>query len=394
MVDVVGPVLSAIFAVLLERMAVREVVDFFRKNDLDLSLLEKMKTWLMSVNSVLAYAEEKEAVDPFVKKWVDKLREVVYDAEDLVDKITFQTLQDESQLDKMLGFVSSLNPFSTGVNAKIEKIIEALELVAQQKDFLGLEEESVRKELLPYSKPTSSLVNASHIHGRDNDVKIITDFLLSANASDEQGASVVAIVGVAGIGKTTLAQLVYNQEEVKAHFPLRVWVHVSYGLDYYGITSKIYEAVTVNPCSTTDFNLLQVKLKEITEGIRFLMILDDLDGFFDWDIIKKPFIASSGSKIIVTSRTFSTASILGASLTHSLSYLEYEDCWKLFVDHAFKNRNLSACSTLQKIGQRIVRKCCGLPVAAKMLGSLLHSLPATEEWDRVLTRDIKFTESV
>ena len=71
-------------------------------------------------------------------------------------------------------------------------------------------------------------------------------------------------------------------------------------------------------------------------------------------------------------------------LTHPLTPLSYEDCWKLFLCHAFRPGNPNAHLALEEIGQKIVKGYYGLPLAAKTLGSLLHFEVHAVEWNRIL----------
>ncbi|MBA0624932.1 hypothetical protein Godav_010200, partial [Gossypium davidsonii] len=124
--------------------------------------------------------------------------------------------------------------------------------------------------------------------------------LLKSNNSN--GVFVLSIVGMGGMGKTTLAQLVYNDASTKESFDHRAWVCVSDEFDAVNITKTILQSITSEPCAYNDLNLLQVKLKEKLSGKKFLLVLDDIwnESYEDWTILRSPF--GAGTKIIVTTR--------------------------------------------------------------------------------------------
>jgi hypothetical protein len=109
----------------------------------------------------------------------------------------------------------------------------------------------------------TSLVNEAHVYGRENDKEAVMQLLLSENCSNDE-VSVIPILGMGGIGKTTLAQPVYNDDKVKSYFDMKVWACVSEDFDGVRVTKTILKSVTSENCDDNDSNFLQVKLKEKT----------------------------------------------------------------------------------------------------------------------------------
>ena len=91
-----------------------------------------------------------------------------------------------------------------------------------------------------------------------------------------EDVSVIPIVGMGGLGKTTLAQLAYNDHRAKRHFVLRMWVCVSDDFDLRRVTKAIIESTTGNTCGLLDMDLLQRRLQENVRGKKFLLVLDDM----------------------------------------------------------------------------------------------------------------------
>ncbi|KAL6329099.1 hypothetical protein AAG906_007452 [Vitis piasezkii] len=107
--------------------------------------------------------------------------------------------------------------------------------------------------------------------------------------------------------------------------------------------------------------------------------------YCSWDLLRGALrFGASGSKIIATMRSKKVSSIMHPIHTHHLELLSYEDCWLLFAKHAFENEDACAHPTLKAIGEKIVEKCNGLPLAAKTIGGLLKSETDTKDWNQVL----------
>ncbi|XP_035541703.1 putative disease resistance protein RGA1 [Juglans regia] len=197
-----------------------------------------------------------------------------------------------------------------------------------------------------------------------------------------------------GIGKTTLAQLVYNDKQVKNFFDLKAWACVSEDFDVAIVTKTILQSITSSEnCDGKDLDWLQVKLKEQLYGKRFLVILDDVwnEKYNDWILLRTPFEAGApGSSIIVTTRNRGVSSLMGTIKVEpfQLEVLPTDACLSIFSQHALDAKDFSAHPDLKDIGEEIVRKCKGLPLAVKTVGGLLRSTQDRNEWDKVLKSKI------
>nr|XP_004303085.2 PREDICTED: putative disease resistance RPP13-like protein 1 isoform X3 [Fragaria vesca subsp. vesca] len=196
-----------------------------------------------------------------------------------------------------------------------------------------------------------------------------------------------------GIGKTTLAQLVYNDVNVSSKFDLKAWACVSDVFDVQRITKALVESATKGSCSTNNLELLQEQLKKWLKNKKFLFVLDDgwNEKYESWDKLRVPFtVGALGSKIIITTRSKTVASLMGTVPTYCLEGLSDGDCWLLFEQIVFRNRNLDSYPKLKVIGKKIVDECKGLPLAAKALGGLLRAEPELDEnyWNDILNSKI------
>ncbi|KAL5548645.1 hypothetical protein UlMin_003876 [Ulmus minor] len=152
-------------------------------------------------------------------------------------------------------------------------ILKRLDDLLGRTSFLGLKDGVPPRSL--QRLPVPLVGNESNVVGRYGDKKKIIDLLLSAHTS-RNNLSVIPIMGMAAIGKTTLTQLVYKDSRVQQHFDLKVWVTISEEFDVFRITKRIYKDVTSQECETGEVFALQSKLNEALMGKRFLFVLDDI----------------------------------------------------------------------------------------------------------------------
>ncbi|GMN53690.1 hypothetical protein TIFTF001_022824 [Ficus carica] len=350
-----GAFLSAMFGTLFQKMASREVVDFFRSNKLNDRLLKKLKIAFLSVNVLLNNAEEKQIRNPAVKKWLDELIEATYDVEDLMDEIETEVSaykqkggcgsSTSHEVLKLSPSIISHMIDKSSIETKIKEILDRLKFIIEQKYVLDLKADIRNRHLQRLPAP---LVEESSVYGRDGDKEAIISLLLSDNASGDK-ISVIPIVGMGGIGKTTLAQLVFDDVRVKKHFELKVWVTISDEFDVFKITKIIFERLTSKKCEIEDLYELQVRLKEVLKRKRFLFVHDDVwnENYALWDVLKSPFeFGADGSKIIVTTRSKTVASKMGNVPAYALDAISDEDCWRLFAKHAYNNVDLNVQSNL------------------------------------------------
>lgn len=228
------------------------------------------------------------------------------------------------------------------------------------------------------------------IYGRDDDKEIIFNWLICEPENDKP-LSIIFAVGMGGIGKTMLAQHLYNDPRMEGLFDNKAWVCIPNELDVFKVTRAILEAITGSTNDGRDIKMLQVELKEKLFRTKFLLVLDDAwnENHMQWEALQTPFIyGARGSKILVTMCSMKVSSTMQANNIHHLEQLQDDHCWQLFSRHAFQDENPQTNHKFKEIGTKIVEKCTGFPLALKTIGCLLYTKSSILEWESILTSEI------
>ena len=362
--------------------------------------LEELKDTVSTIQAVLLDGEEKQTSNNELRDWLGKLKDAFYKADDIVDEFEYEALRRQVVASggfktKVRSFFSS--PKSVAFNLKmghrVKKIREKLDKIAADKSKFHLVEGVANTPVvLSKREMTHSFVRASDVIGRDKEKENIVG-LLKQNSSDiRENVSVIPIVGIGGLGKTTLAKLVYSDERVVDHFPIKMWVCVSDEFDVEKLIKKILKEKKPDE-NYSDFSMeqLQTRLRDELHGKKFLLVLDDVwnEDREKWVKLKDLLIdGANGSKILVTTRKKSVASILGSFPMQELKGLSKEDCLSIFVKCAFKDGEDKQYPNLLKIGEQIVQKCGGVPLAVRSLGSLLNTKKDERDWVSIRESEI------
>ncbi|GLU08778.1 hypothetical protein SLE2022_256680 [Rubroshorea leprosula] len=374
--------------------------------------VEKLERNLRLINTVLRDAEEKKRTDDLVKEWLDRLKEASYDMGDALDMwrttVEIEALEAQNAASQKKAPCNFISCFSIRRVYAHRKIALNIKEINQRLDDIVKEKEKYQLQLMsisntinhPQQRPeTSSFVDVSKLCGRDKEKAEILNYLWGGSGEEETVELIptISIVGMGGLGKTALAQLICNDDDVKGHFDRVIWVCVS-DLFYEKRVARAIiqglEKLSDAAAYGLESNPLQVLLERISSSIRgmkYFLILDDVwDGNKGerWEGLKTTFkFGAPGSRIFVTTRDVEVAKMMGSSSSQiiSLEKLGNEQCWSIIKHIALEGRD---DQNLEKIGKEIAEKCKGLPLAAKTLGSLLKSKRSKREWQSVLNSEI------
>ncbi|XP_034895927.1 putative disease resistance protein RGA3 [Populus alba] len=356
--------------------------------------LEHIERTFIITQAVLQDAEVKQWKDEAIKVWLRHLKDAAYDVDDLLDEFAFEAQwhQQRRDLKNQLRSFFSLNHnplvFRQRMAHKLKNVREKLAAIADEKNKFNLTPQVGDIAADTYDgRLTSSLVNESEICGRGKEKEELVNILLS-NADN---LPIYAIWGMGGLGKTTLSQMVYNEERVKLQFSLRIWVCVSTDFDVRRLTRAIIESIDGAPCGLQELDPLQQRLQEKLNGKKFLLVLDDVwDDYGDrWNKLKEVLrCGAKGSAVIVTTRIEMVALRMATAFVKHMGRLSEEDSWQLFQQLAFGMRRKEERARLEAIGVSIVKKCGGVPLAMKALGNLMRLKESEDQWIAVKESEI------
>ncbi|XP_015892205.3 putative disease resistance protein RGA3 [Ziziphus jujuba] len=385
--------LSPLLQVVFDRLAspllgkLRDLYDL-KKN------FEKLQYSLPMILAFLEDAEERQVADKAVKIWLNKLKNVAYDSDDLLDELAAEITLCEirsniTRGNKVSGLLLPFKPSRRifDVACELQEKLMVLDKITGEGLNLNFKKKGKDvHEFLARKRETVSFVVETEVYGREEDKKNILGMLLltTCHGKTNGGISVIPIVGIGGLGKTTLAQLVYNDASLVGYFDLKIWVCVSNDFDAKKLIKAIIVSATRRVCEFSEMDMLQMLLRESLCSKRCLLVLDDIwnEDQEEWDRFRVLFTGcAEGSKMLVTTRSNEVAWMVGTtSSPYHLNVLSQDDCWDLFKNRAFGRGEEEKYPNLLPIGKQIIKKCGGVPLAAKTLGSLLRFKREEREW--------------
>ncbi|KAK1272879.1 Disease resistance protein RPP13 [Acorus gramineus] len=327
-----------------------------------------------------------------MNEWLKQLRDAAYRGEDIIDEYILKNERRIRKRSHIKRWILSLHdlPRHRRVGKSIMAVQEDLRMIFSSKDRFGI-------QIISDPIPIMSLQKRKRrdtypdiddeIVGFDDDARWIVRQLTALG--DE--LRVVTIVGMGGLGKTTLAKKVYN---VQMGFECVAWVSVGQNCQEVKLLQElIKKTIHCDPegLKKMERENLEENLNGYLKNKRFFIVMDDVweDGL--WDSIKLAFRdIKNGSRILFTSCSYSVAKAADPNEDpYQLRFLNEDECWDLF------NKKVSCPTDLVDMGRQLVEKCKGLPLAIVVLGGLLSKKACNAlEWRRVLdTLDWRFNPS-
>ncbi|KAL3330805.1 hypothetical protein AABB24_034565 [Solanum stoloniferum] len=341
---------------------------------------QRLSSMFSTIQVVLEDAQEKQLNDKPLENWLQKLNVATYEVDDILDE--YKTKATQFSQSAYGRYHPKVIPFCHKVGKRMDQVMKKLKAIAEERKNFHLHEKIVERHAV--RRETGSVLTEPQVYGRDKEKDEIVKILIN-NVSDAQKLSVLSILGMGGLGKTTLSQMVFNDQRVTERFYPKIWICVSDDFNEKRLIKAIVESIEGKSLSDMDLAPLQKKLQELLNGKRYFLVLDDVwnEDQQKWANLRAVLkVGASGAFVLTTTRLEKVGSIMGTLQPYELSNLSPEDCWFLFMQRAFGHQE-EINPNLVAIGKEIVKKCGGVPLAAKTLGGILRFKREEREWEHV-----------
>ncbi|KAM5559903.1 putative disease resistance protein RGA4 [Rosa sericea] len=368
--------------------------------------LAQLRDSFLKIQAMLRDVDHSQVRGEAVELWVKDLEDIAQEADDVLDEIGYEVLRRKVELrnqmkKKVKIFFSHNNPvaFRFKMAHKIKKINKSLvNLNNEAAGRIGLVARTLANatsqdvEVLDRETVSSFDSDEKLIIGREEVVSDIVKTLVKSNYNEENYLPVLAIVGMPGLGKTTLAKSIYHESEIDSHFHEKIWVCVSTPFEVKTILRGILESLELEKATIQSKDAICKCIREKLEKKRYLLVLDDVwsEDTEKWKELRSCLLTvkdTQGSGIIVTTRSDKVAKVMETLPRCDLRRLSDEECWLIMKDKAVSVGSAPLSKEKETTGKEIAKKCGGVPLMAKVLGDVLRS-KTSDEWRSIINSKI------
>ncbi|MCD7456232.1 hypothetical protein HAX54_030945 [Datura stramonium] len=311
------------------------------------------------------------------KQSLKEIRNVVYKAEDSVDKFLVEAKQHQE-----------VHPAAKWIDVpywiKVRNVAQEIQSIRVTVKDLQVKYKHLLEatQLNTISRTTSqprqlTLSDEDDVVGFEEEANTVINRLIGGSKNLEA----VPIVGMPGLGKSTLARKVYKDSKITFEFFCCIWVNVSREYNKTEVLLSILKHFTKQLDNKSDDQITEEIRTFLGRGGRSLIVLDDVWDREVMNFVEKIFPKSDkGHRIMMTSREDNVASAFNENI-HRLNFLSPENSWLLLKKKVFRKESCS--SDLEEPGFNIARKCSGLPLSIVVIAGALLGCKTKREWEHV-----------
>jgi len=337
----------------------------------------------LKLMDIFLRSSEGKYKDAMVKEVVTQIRDVAYRAEDVVDTYILNIAKHKrrNKLCRLFHLKEKLI-MPHEIDAEIEEIKSRIDEIYKNKERYGVKEGEFQSEeavTTEWRRKRRINVEEEDVVGLVNDSNIVIEQL----KKDDVRLNVASILGMGGLGKTTLARKIFNKDNVKKLFPCRAWGNVSNDYRPKELFLSLLRSLNLSASENLSEEDLKKEVAKGLKGKKYLVVLDDIWETRVWDDIKGAFPDEKrGSRILITSRNKDVARYSGTTSPYDLPFLAEDQSWELFCKKVFRGEECP--SDLELLGRSIAKSCGGLPLAIVVLGGVYAMKEKSErEWSRM-----------
>ncbi|KAL7153590.1 hypothetical protein ABFS83_04G179600 [Erythranthe nasuta] len=358
--------------------------------------LRGLKSDLDTLKSLLADAAGKPNKGELFRSAERKMREVIYQVENTLDTCLTKAAASASKAKR--NPIRRLAPPSYSLAKEVKSLRES-----KVKEIIQIAYGELGKMLIGGGSGSTgedswTTVTENRTIRRDKVIglKDEEDTIIGYLTEEKTKLDVTSIIGMPGLGKTTLAWKIFDSDKIKHEFRIRIWVNISQKFNRRDFFLDILKKFTRSRklSSLNDHDLEQEVRKRLTND-KFLIVLDDVWSVDHWDAIKNVFPMENGAgKVMITSREKDVGRIASVRGGHPLRFLTTDESWQLLQLEVFNG--IGGCpEDLEKVGKQIAHDCDGLPLTVVVIGGILQSQYTSRHSTGVVRNEwIKVSENV
>ncbi|XP_039018950.1 disease resistance protein RPM1-like [Hibiscus syriacus] len=374
--------------------------------------IDEIKLELKAIRAFLEDVDTSLGVVPISetdKQWVASVRDIAYEVEDVVDEFMFHFNKQQQWRGKPTKFFLKLIHFPKTllfrhrIAVQLQDISKRIKSIAQRNQRYPISRSESRKsdKQIRREYHRNNWVNnlsESTLFFKDVDLVGIDkaqNELLGWLLDEELQRTVISVVGMGGLGKTTLVANTFNKQVVKKQFDCCAWITVSQQYIVTELFKCIIKELYGKAKEKMDpvINLDSMNYRDLVEALvnflqprRYLIVVDDVWSTNLWQDISIALPANmNGSRILLTTRKDDIASFEFGVVKHifPLKHLPFEESMTLFFKKSFVGKGGQCPPYLEPSARKLVAKCQGLPLAIVALGGLMASKSSIAEWNGV-----------